>query len=73
MSETQKMQAGCFVKIINVILNECKKKEDECFHMAAKWMSLAFLRYLNVIKGIIFIYQFRPGQFNMLNNDIFKS
>ena len=50
-----------------------QKKEDECFHMAAKWMSQTFLRYLNVIIGIIFFYQFRPGQFEMLSNDIFKS
>ena len=73
MSETQKMQAGCFVKIINVILNECKKQEDEFFNIAAKWMSQTFLRYLNVIIGIIFFYQFRPGQFEMLSNDIFRS
>ena len=36
-------------------------------------MSQTFLRYLNVIIGIIFFYQFRPGQFEMLSNDIFKS
>ena len=71
MSETRKMQAGFFAKLINIILNECKNRKMSFFNIAAKCMTPAFLRHLNVIIGISFVTNL--SQAYLRCHDVFKS